>query len=161
MAHIVFEAEPGARGEIADGTIHTPLVPLYLAAAVAVFVIGIAFGAVRFGWFKEPAPVASVVAERALTFADGPAGTVVVRDAVSGAEVKRIASDQDGFVRYGVRALAKRRTRAGGTPDQAFVLTQWSDGRLTLFDPVTRDRIEVASFGPDQVRGFRGLLDER
>ena len=54
-------------------------------------------------------------------------------------------------------ALARSRQRAGQGPEQPFVLTGHTDGRLVLLDPVTGDRINLESFGPTNAAVFAQL----
>ena len=64
---------------------------------------------------------------------------------------------QQGFLRGSLRALARSRQRAGQGPEQPFVLTGHTDGRLVLLDPVTGDRINLESFGPTNAAVFAQL----
>jgi hypothetical protein len=59
-----------------------------------------------------------------------------------------------------LRGLADRRRRGNLSAEAPFVLTAWDDGRVTIEDPLTKQRIAVSSFGPTQVKNFVGLLDK-
>lgn len=102
------------------------------------------------------APVQDVVWQRHLRFADTPAGDIAVTDTTTGQTVATFAGQQ-GFLRGSLRALARSRQRAGQGPEQPFVLTGHTDGRLVLLDPVTGDRINLESFGPTNAAVFAQL----
>ena len=74
-------------------------------------------------------------------------------------ELTAMPSGTNGFIRGALRALAGGRRRAGHSPSAPFLLTAWDDGRLTIEDPTTGERIAVSSFGPTQVQSFLALLD--
>ncbi len=104
--------------------------------------------------------VVAVLDSRELIFADGRDGSVLVTDARSGDALPPIVGEA-GFARGVLRGLAQARLRAGGTPDQAFVLRRESDGGLRLGDPFTGRTVDLTSFGPDNVRAFQSLLQVR
>ena len=64
----------------------------------------------------------------------------------------------NGFVRIVMRGLARERLAVGAGPEQAFDLTRWEDGRLTIADPVTGRQTELVGFGADNERAFAKLL---
>lgn len=110
---------------------------------------------------NAPAPVVSttdVLWQRSLRFSDTPQGDIAVIDATSGQTVARFEGQQ-GFLRGSLRALARSRQRAGGGPQQPFLLTGHADGSLVLLDPVTRDRIHLESFGPTNAAVFARLRE--
>lgn len=163
MPHIVFEPEPGAREAMPE--IRVPRGPLLGAlavvlvagsAAVAGRVFGV--GATREGVPAAGAPAATLVERRVLRFADAPDGGILVYDAASNTLATRVAPGGDGFLRGTLRAMARERMLAGVGPVPPFVLTRWTDGRLTLDDSATRMHIAVSSFGPTQVASFERLM---
>lgn len=97
--------------------------------------------------------------QRALHFEDRPDGSVAVLEAASRTEVRRYAGEQ-GFLRGTLRVLAHARARRGLGPDQPFVLTGYANGRLTLSDPATGERIHLESFGPSNVAVFALLRQD-
>lgn len=117
----------------------------------------VAAAAVRLSGVDIREPDAQTVATRLLRFDDSADGSVVVVDATSGRTAARISGEQ-GFLRGTMRAMARERRRAGGTPDQPFELMARADGRLTLLDPVTHQRIDLESFGPSNSAVFARLL---
>ena len=163
MAHIVFEPEPGARDAMPE--IRVPRGPLLGALAVVVVAVGAAVagragvGATREGAPAAPGAAAAVALDRrVLRFADAADGAVLVYDAPTNALAVRLPPGGDGFLRGTLRAMARERMLARVGQEPPFVLTRWSDGRLTLDDSATRMHVAVTSFGPAQVASFERLL---
>lgn len=134
-----------------------PLGPLLGAAAVLALAVAAA-GTGRVIGAGPMLPPASVLAARAIRFADLPDGGIAVSDARDGHRVGYVAAEADGFLRASVRGLVQARKQAGQGPAVPFELTQWSDGRLTLDDPTTRRRIDLEAFGPTNAARFARLL---
>jgi putative photosynthetic complex assembly protein len=126
------------------------LVALSLLAAGTVRLTGV--GAVAH------AP-AAIEKERALRFADRSDGGVDVLDASSAATVAVLPAGEGGFVRVTLRSLARDRKRQGIGPEPVFLLQTTVDGRLTLEDPATGQRIDLKAFGPSNAGAFARLLD--
>lgn len=154
---IHFEAEPGSTSAMPQIT--PPKAFLRAAVALAVFTLVIATLAARFGIGKSADTYGTPVAQRALSFSDAPDGGILVVDAATGTLAMQMPSGTNGFVRGALRALASGRRRAGYGAAEPFLLTAWDDGRLTIEDPTTGQRIAVSSFGPTQVASFLALLD--
>jgi putative photosynthetic complex assembly protein len=103
-------------------------------------------------------PVAgTVIAARDLRFADGADGSVIVTDARDGTPVE-VLTGENGFIRGTLRGLARTRKSEGIGPEDAFRLSAWNDGRLTLDDPATGRHIELEAFGPTNTAVFGRLL---
>ncbi len=100
--------------------------------------------------------VAPVAWQRALHFEDRPDGSIAVREAPSGREIARMEGEQ-GFARGVLRTLAHARQRRGLGPQEPFTLTGHANGRLTLADPATGERIDLESFGPTNFAVFARL----
>ncbi len=94
--------------------------------------------------------------QRELRFVDAPNGDVLALDASNGAAVARFAGEQ-GFVRGTLRALARERNRRGLGADAPLQLVAQSDGRLTLHDPATGERIGLEAFGSSNLAVFATL----
>jgi len=62
-------------------------------------------------------------------------------------------------VRGILRAMARERRIRHITSDDAFSLISHSDGRLTLVDPATQNRIDLESFGKDNAAEFAAFLN--
>lgn len=122
-------------------------------------VLAALLGAAAVRWSGSPIrePDARTVAERQLRFADAPDGSVLITDARTGALVARIEGEQ-GFLRGALRALARERRLAGIGAEPPFALLARADGRLTLQDPSTGQRIDLESFGPSNSAVFARLL---
>ena len=156
-AYVEVEAEPGSREK--PGTMQMPRLPLRLAAGMAACVLLLAIASSQFGWFKDTNAPSPVLFERTFVFADRPDGGIDVQDAArGGAVVYTLPNTQTGFVRGAMRALARQRRLAGIGPEAPFTLTRYEDGRFTLADPSTGERVEIGSFGPSQVKSFEDLL---
>ena len=72
---------------------------------------------------------------------------VAVIDGLSGARIETVTGEQ-GVLRGALRGLARERKRRDLGSAQPFVLISHADGRLTLVDPATGQRIDLESFGP-------------
>jgi len=141
-----------AGGPFRPGTVRGPLsfaVALILGTMVIIF--WSPFG-------EKPRDSMRPMAERSLIFADAPGGRVLVTDARSGATVAEIAPGEGGFVRGALRGLARDRTVAGIGREVPFRLVAWSDGRLTLEDPATGTKMEMAAYGQTNAEAFLRFL---
>jgi putative photosynthetic complex assembly protein len=117
----------------------------------------ISVGLVRITGNGPDQRAAPVTAERSLRFEDRSDGGVSVIDGSSGALLTVLQGEQ-GFVRGALRALSRERYARGLGSQQPFQLMARSDGRLTLFDPATGERIDLESFGPTNASAFARLL---
>jgi putative photosynthetic complex assembly protein len=106
---------------------------------------------------RAAAARAAGTVDRALRFEDRPDGSIAVIDGASGAAVTQVRGEQ-GFVRGALRALARERRARGLGAEQPFELIAHPDGRLTLADPATGQRIDLESFGPTNAGAFAQLL---
>lgn len=158
QAEIHFEAEPGSKSAMPQITPPKPM--LRVAMVLVAFVFTMAFLAGRFGLFKSPDIYENAVASRALSFADAPDGGILVKDGSTGELALTLPPGTNGFLRGALRAMADRRRVADKSHDAPFLLTAWGDGRITIEDPETGQRVAVSSFGPTQVRSFVALLDK-
>jgi putative photosynthetic complex assembly protein len=94
--------------------------------------------------------------QRTLRFEDRPNGDVAVMDGTSTVEITRYVGEQ-GFVRGILRTLSRERMRRGIGSGPVFELIGHADGRLTLLDPATEQRINLESFGPTNMASFAML----
>lgn len=99
-----------------------------------------------------------VVAERALRFEDLQGGDIGIFDGASGERIDTIAPGQDNFMRGMVRALVRERRKAGIGREQPFRLRLHRDGHLLLADPATGERLDLGSFGSENIGDFARLL---
>lgn len=124
--------------------------------AVVLLSVLVAVGLARWSGLDPRTPDAAVLWQRALHFKDLPDGDIAVLDADSGAAVARFSGEQ-GFLRSTLRALARERHRENIGADAPFLLIGRTDGRLTLLDPTTQQRIDLESFGPSNAALFANL----
>jgi len=110
------------------------------------------------GGSPTPPPAARMLATRTLSFNDAPDGAVVVTDATTGASVAHLAPGTNGFIRSTLRAMAHEGHAAHAAPQHPFVLSAFADGRLTLDDPTTGERLDLEAFGTLNAAAFTALL---
>lgn len=126
-----------------------------LGALVLVALAGTA--AVRLSGVEIREPDSAAVTVRRLQFADAADRSVHVLDAASGQQIARLEGEQ-GFLRGTLRAMARERRARGVAADEPLELVARADGRLTLQDPATGQRIDLESFGPSNVGVFAPLV---
>ncbi len=137
-----------------------PRGPLLAAGSLAVVAL-IAAAAVRLtGIGATTHSEAPITQERALRFADRSDGGVDVLDAPSGRSVAVLEPGEGGFVRVTLRSLARDRKRQGIGAEPVFLLQTTADGRLTIEDSATRQRIDLKAFGPTNAGAFARLMSE-
>ncbi|WP_203071691.1 photosynthetic complex assembly protein PuhC [Falsiroseomonas ponticola] len=102
-----------------------------------------------------------VSAQRELLFADRADGGVTVTDARTGQAIGELAPGEDGFIRGALRGLVRERRIGGLGPEAPFRLTGWSDGRLTLEDPATGTRLDLAAYGATNAEAFARFLSTK
>jgi putative photosynthetic complex assembly protein len=128
------------------------LLGVLLLAAIAAAALGRALGPATYP------PEGQAVATRALAFADEADGAVTVREAGQADAIARIEPGTGAFIRATLRGLVRARRLDGHGAEAAFLLTAWSDGRLTLQDQATGRTIDIIAFGPTQAEAFARLL---
>ena len=94
----------------------------------------------------------------ALRFEDQPDGAVLVRRAVDGAMIYRIAPETNGFMRSTLRGLVRERRHSGFGDATPFVVTAWSDGRISLDDATTGRHVALEAFGATNEGAFAQLF---
>lgn len=142
-----------------SATEHGDHIPRGMLAAIGAMLLLslVAVALVRWSGIEIRVPDAPAAETRALRFEDRPDGGVAVIDHASNQVVVTLQGEQ-GFVRGALRALARQRKLAGLDHTQPFLLIGRADGRLTLEDPATRQRIDLESFGPMHAASFARLL---
>jgi putative photosynthetic complex assembly protein len=125
-------------------------------AGLALTLGGVA--AVRLSGAPIREPDARTVARRELRFADLPDGGIAVIDAHTGATLDVVHGEQ-GFLRGTLRGLVRERKRRGINSTLPMQLMARADGRLTLQDASTGERIELESFGPSNVAIYARWLE--
>jgi putative photosynthetic complex assembly protein len=129
---------------------------LVIFTALVMVVIGV--GSFMKAGALERQADASVLDQKDLYFRDLPDGSVGVISANNGEVIAKVTG-QAGFVRGILRAMARERRIRQITSDEAFLLISHSDGRLTLVDPATQNRIDLESFGKDNAAEFAAFLN--
>ena len=101
---------------------------------------------------------AATVNERLLRFEDVAGGGVAVIDGETGKLLTTVTGEQ-GFFRGAIRALARDRIARKIGSQEPFKLIARADGRLTLFDPISGQRVDLESFGPTNAAVFAQFLN--
>jgi putative photosynthetic complex assembly protein len=128
----------------------------FLVLVVIATVAGVAYLKAS-GSSAEVVPFSAIIEQRALRFLDADRGDVAVFDYQSGKQIATVTG-QAGFVRGALRALVRERRLAGEGSDKPFNLIAYQDGRLTLEDTVSAQRIDLGSFGPENAANFASFL---
>jgi putative photosynthetic complex assembly protein len=123
---------------------------------VMLLAILVAVGLARWSGLDPRTPDAPVKWQRDLQFRDVAGGDIAVLDHRTGQQVASFSGEQ-GFLRSTLRALARERYRESLSSDAPFVLIGRTDGRLTLQDPSTGQRIDLESLGPNNAAVFACL----
>ena len=123
---------------------------------VMLLAILVAVGLARWSGLDPRTPDAPVKWQRDLQFRDVVGGDIAVLDHHTGQQVASFTGEQ-GFLRSTLRALARERHRESLSSDAPFLLIGRTDGRLTLQDPSTGQRIDLESFGPNNAAVFASL----
>ena len=129
---------------------------LWATACLLAFTIG-GVALVRITGNGPDQLAAATVSERLLRFEDRAGGGVAVIDGTTGQLLTTITGEQ-GFLRGAVRALARDRIARKIGAEQPFNLISRTDGRLTLFDPVSGQRVDLDAFGPSNAGVFAPFL---
>ncbi len=143
------------------GSVHArpERIPRWLVRSIAVMLLLVlgGVGAMRLSGFSPVVAPPAALAERPLAFADTPEGAVRVSDAATGERLAELHGEQ-GFLRGVLRGLARERRAQGVGATTPYVLSLHADGRLLITDPHTGQRIDLASFGPDNAAVFARWL---
>jgi putative photosynthetic complex assembly protein len=116
----------------------------------------VAVGLARWSGLDPRTPDAAVQWQRDLQFRDVAGGDIAVLDHRTGQQVASFTGEQ-GFLRSTLRALARERRRENLSADAPFLLIGRTNGRMTLQDPSTGQRIDLESFGPSNAAVFARL----
>jgi putative photosynthetic complex assembly protein len=135
---------------------HFPQWVLYCAAGIIAFSL-ISVGLVRITGNGPDQKAATPTVQRSLVFQDHHDGGVGVVDGLTGKTLTVLHGEQ-GFVRGTLRALTRERYSRGIGSELPFVLIARLDGRVTLFDPSTGQRVDLESFGPTNTGEFARFL---
>lgn len=117
----------------------------------------LAIGLARLAGISTRQPDAAALSVRELRFEDTADGAVAVIDARTALRIDHrhcAVGGEQGFLRGTLRGLARERKRRDLDAGPAFQLIARADGRLTLADPATGQRIDLESFGPTNAAVF-------
>lgn len=129
---------------------------LWATAGLLLFTLG-AVALVRITGNGPDQLAEATTAERLLRFEDTPGGGVAVIDGITGQLLTTVTGEQ-GFFRGAIRALTRDRISRKIGSEQPFKLMSRTGGRLTLFDPVSGQRIDLESFGTENAATFAPFL---
>ena len=102
------------------------------------------------------APVPSTVLK--LRFIDEADGSVIVRNATTGATLDVIAPGEDAFIRAVMRGFVRDRKLRQIGVEVPFNLSLYQNKRLTMSDPTTGKEIDLRAFGPTNEGAFARFL---
>ncbi len=129
--------------------------PVLLGAAA---LIGFSFLAAATAHYsgvgRQQLPEAQSVETLRLSFEDQDDGSILVRNAVTGATIYSVAPGTNGFIRATLRGLARERRRSGLDAATPFLLGTSRGRRIWLDDPATGRRIRLNAFGPTNAGAF-------
>ncbi len=132
--------------------------PIVIGTVLFVITIGTAVATRVVSPVVAEDPTAKILVSRDLLFADRGDGGVVVTNAQDGRVLEVMPPESNNFVRATMRGLVRQRVREGIGPQVPFRLTAWSDGGLTLVDPTTNRKVELAAFGITNAESFAHIL---
>lgn len=136
-----------------------PRLPL-IAAITLICGSLVVVGAQRIGLVGSPpaaeASQATATLSQDLRFFDQPDGAV--RVVVEGGADRVIPTASGGFVRGVLRSLVRERRARGIGSEQAFRVTEWSDGAVTIQDLATGRTLNLNAFGPTNRMDFVALI---
>ncbi|PZQ16056.1 MAG: photosynthetic complex assembly protein PuhC [Ancylobacter novellus] len=128
--------------------------------AAAALAAAFAGGAANVGAFRmEESPT---VESRLLTILDAGVGKARVIDAETG-RLLRVTEPgvEDGFVWGALNGLSYGRKQLGAPVDAPYELARREDGRLTLTDLMTGQKVFLDSFGYGNAGAFARLLEQK
>jgi len=131
-------------------------IPFAVLALGAALVLGC--GAARWSHYATPPAAQNIIATVTLTFTDAPDGSVLVRNAASGALIETVPPRGGGFLRSTMRVMATMRAADHLGPEKPFTLTAMAGNRLALQDNATGQTLELEAFGPSNAAEFATLL---
>jgi putative photosynthetic complex assembly protein len=130
------------------------------AAAVLVFAIGATIFGQTTGIGVVRNPVMSPVMIRDIIITELSGDRLAVADAATRETIETIAPDKDGFIRGAMRGLNRARMQRNLPLDTPWRLIRWDNGRLTLSDTATGQRVELDAFGKTNAAAFARFLND-
>lgn len=154
MSQAQLAPQSHAAGSVAPDSF--PRWVLYFAAGIIAFSL-ISVGLIRITGNGPDQRAAAPTVQRSLVFEDQKDGGIRVADGITGQTLTVLYGEQ-GFVRGALRALTRERFAQGVGSSQAFDLIARVDGRVTLMDPSTGQRVDLESFGSTNTAEFARFL---
>jgi putative photosynthetic complex assembly protein len=93
-----------------------------------------------------------------LRFTDEADGSVIVRNATTGATLDVIVPGEDAFIRAVMRGFVRDRKMRKIGVEVPFNLSLYPNKRLTMSDPTTGKEIDLRAFGPTNEGAFARFL---
>jgi putative photosynthetic complex assembly protein len=125
---------------------------------LVLFTVLLVAGARLAGFEPGAGERAPVTMSRELGFEDLAGGRVRIYDWQSGTLILTLEPGTENFIRGVMRGLARERRSAMAGIETPFLLSQHSDGALTIEDQATGRVIELGAFGPTNSAAFARLL---
>lgn len=129
--------------------------PFLVIGGVIALAMGLAIAGPGVAGGPTPAPTAALLAERTLTFSDRADHAVV---AMENGQTIAVFEGEQGFIRGILRGLNRSRRGMDIPRDAPLRLAAYADGRITLEDPATGIRLDLAAYGPTNEEVFANLL---
>ncbi|MDX2223420.1 MAG: photosynthetic complex assembly protein PuhC [Rhodospirillaceae bacterium] len=136
-----------------------------IGAGVLITGVVLAVGAVQLDKWRNPQPPVTafdgvdIAQSRVLRFESSDTGVLRVVDAQTG-DVLGDLTETDGFIRTVLSSFDFDRRKQGVTAPPTFLLTLWADGRLSIEDQATGERINLGAFGAANKDVFRRFLPD-
>ncbi len=105
-----------------------------------------------------PAPPARTIAARTISIETAPDESSVVRDVATGAVIGHVPASGPSFARGLFHNMRYFRRLHGAPTEAPYRLSELSDGRVTLADPLTHTTLELESFGTTNASAFTAWL---
>ena len=128
---------------------------LVIAGMVTIALAGAVAGSL--GAHRGEPTAGQPVAARDLRFEDRADGAILIYDAGSTTPFE-VVQGENGFLRGTLRGLARVRRSEGLDGSKPFHLAAWRDGRLTLEDTATGQRLDLEAFGHTNEAVFARML---
>ena len=136
-------------------TLAARLPTLVVGGMVAIALAGAVAGSL--GAHPGEPTTGQAIAARDLRFEDRADGAILIYDAASTTPFE-VVQGENGFLRGTLRGLARVRRSEGLDSSKPFHLAAWSDGRLTLEDMATGQRLDLEAFGHTNEAVFARML---
>jgi putative photosynthetic complex assembly protein len=127
------------------------------AGVIAVALVSAAMAQLT-GFTASPEPESTRVESLALRFEDRPDGGIAVLSAKDDSVIEILPPQSNGFIRGALRGLVRQRKLQDMGSEAPFTLTRWADGRISLTDTATDERIYLDAFGRTNRNAFAELL---